>query len=221
MEYLYILPVLLFSVIVHEISHGWLALRLGDPTARDAGRLTFNPISHLDLFGSIILPAILVFTGSSFFLAWAKPVPVNPANLRNPRRDDVLVSAVGPFSNLVVGLGCAIMFVLSIHILGAPDPQNISVGRYAADTVLNMFYIGIPVNIALALFNLLPIPPLDGSHILASILPGRLSMMYRQVGFAGILILVVVMRLEPVRIAFGAAQSALMIPYNFLIQILT
>jgi Zn-dependent protease len=102
LDTLYILPVLLFSIVVHEVAHGWMALRLGDTTARDLGRLTLNPIPHIDPIGSVLVPLISLFSTGSVFIAWAKPVPVNPMMFRNPRRDDILVSTVGPFSNLIV-----------------------------------------------------------------------------------------------------------------------
>ena len=220
MENLHIIPVLLFSVIVHEVAHGWMALRLGDPTARDEGRITFNPIPHIDPVGSVLLPAILVMTGASFFLAWAKPVPVNPANFKNPRRDDILVSAIGPISNLVVALVCALGFVLVYHLVQGGDHDPATVSGYAAEVALNMLSVGIPLNIVLALFNLIPVPPLDGSHVLASLLPKRLADAYRQVGFFGILVLLVAMRWEPFQAAFSMVRSWLQLPYDLLIQFL-
>src|SRR5258706_8774930 len=106
LEQLYILPVLLFSVVIHEISHGWMALRLGDTTARDLGRLTLNPIPHIDPVGSVLVPLLSLIAAGRVFIAWAKPVPVNPLNFSNYRRDDILVSVVGPFSNIVMALVC-------------------------------------------------------------------------------------------------------------------
>src|SRR5512142_2105649 len=111
LEQLDVLPILLFSVIVHEIAHGWMALKLGDPTARDMGRLTLNPIPHIDPVGSMLVPLISFFAAGTVFIAWAKPVPVNPLYFRNLRRDGILVSVVGPASNLLLALFCAIMFV--------------------------------------------------------------------------------------------------------------
>jgi Zn-dependent protease len=207
-------------VIVHEVAHGWMALRLGDPTARDQGRITFNPIPHIDPVGSILLPAILVITGSSFFLAWAKPVPVNPAYFRNPRRDDILVSAIGPISNLVVAFFCAVGFALLYRVAQASEVDGSSMSGYAIEVALNMLSVGVPLNIVLALFNLIPVPPLDGSHVLASLLPQRLADGYRQIGFFGILVLLLAMRWEPFQIAFSAARAWLEAPYDLLIRLL-
>ena len=111
-EQLFIIPILLFSVVIHEMAHGWMALRLGDTTARDAGRLTLNPIPHIDLFGSILVPLFSILAAGRVFIAWAKPVPVNPWNFRNLRRDDMLVSIVGPVSNLCLALACSVMVIL-------------------------------------------------------------------------------------------------------------
>jgi Zn-dependent protease len=219
-ENLHIIPILLFSVIVHEVSHGWMALRLGDTTARDAGRITFNPIPHIDPVGSVLLPAILIMTGASFFLAWAKPVPVNSANFQNPRRDDILVSAIGPFSNLVVAFFCAVGFAAVYHLVQAGDHDGTTMTGYAAEVVLNMLSVGVPINIVLALFNLIPVPPLDGSHILASLLPDRWAAAYRQVGFAGILVLLLAMRWEPFQMVFSAARAWLQAPFDLLIRLL-
>ena len=108
---LYILPILLFSVIIHEISHGYAALKLGDPTARDSGRLTLNPIPHIDLMGSIIIPLFSLLTVGQVLIAWAKPVPVNPMNFSDYKRDEVIVSAVGPLSNLALALLCSLITI--------------------------------------------------------------------------------------------------------------
>ena len=205
-------------MIVHEVAHGWMALRLGDPTARDKGRITFNPIPHIDPVGSILLPAILVMTGATFFLAWAKPVPVNSANFKNPRRDDILVSAIGPISNLVVALFCVLVFAAVYHVVQTGDHDGTTMIGYAAEVALNMLSVGVPLNIVLALFNLIPVPPLDGSHILASLLPDRLAAAYRQIGFMGILVLLVAMRWEPFRIAFSSAREWLQAPFDLLIR---
>jgi len=215
---LYILPILLFSVIVHELSHGWMALRLGDTTARDAGRLTLNPVPHIDLIGSIIVPLIAVASGSGIFIAWAKPVPVNPANFRNIRRDDILVAAVGPFSNLVMALVCTVMFIV-VRSLSAVVPGEGGLGDWVTLFLLRMFFGGIGVNIMLALFNMLPIPPLDGSHIAASLLPERFGTMFRRIGFFGIFALLLLMQFEPFVRGFSATIYTLMYPFEYLINL--
>jgi len=154
MEYLPLVPILLFSVIIHEISHGWMALRLGDPTARDLGRLTLNPIPHIDPVGSILVPAISIISAGTVFIAWAKPVPVNPLNFRNVRRDDILVSVIGPFSNLAIALVCALLYVLTETTLGPINAMPEGTEREAVLFILKMFSFGISMNIFLAVFNL-------------------------------------------------------------------
>jgi len=215
---LYIFPILLFSIIIHEIAHGWMALQLGDPTARDMGRLTLNPIPHIDPIGSIIVPLISFLAAGTVFIAWAKPVPVNPGNFRNIRRDDILVSVVGPASNLVVALFCVIMFILTRHVTGSTDTLSAGIGQDAASYFGNMFYAGIPLNIFLAVFNLIPVPPLDGSHVVASLLPQTIADRYRQIGFAGILLIIVMMRLAPVWHAVAATVHFVLVPYMAIIN---
>jgi Zn-dependent protease len=146
--------ILLFSVIFHEVAHGLMAYRLGDPTAKFAGRLTLNPIPHIDLFGSIILPALLYYSGLPIFGA-AKPVPVNYANLKDVRSGMILVSIVGPLTNLMLAVVAALVY------RAAPE---------LSDMGADMLIQTIQINIVLALFNMIPIPPLDGSKIVAGIL---------------------------------------------------
>ena len=168
--------VLLFSIIIHEIAHGYVALLNGDPTARMLGRITLNPIPHIDPVGSILLPLLLLISQSSFLIGWAKPVPVNPLNFRNYRWGEFAVSAAGPVSNLVL----AAIFSMVLR-LGLENPGLTQLALY-----------GVSINIILALFNLIPIPPLDGSHILALVLPRELARLYsylEPVGFILILVL--------------------------------
>jgi len=168
--------VLLFSIIIHEIAHGYVALLNGDATARMLGRITLNPIPHIDPVGSILLPLLLLISQSSFLIGWAKPVPVNPLNFRNYRWGEFAVSAAGPVSNLAL----AAIFSVLLR-LGLENPG-----------LTQMAYYGVSINIILALFNLIPIPPLDGSHILALMLPRELARLYsylQPVGFFLILIL--------------------------------
>jgi Zn-dependent protease len=161
--------ILIMSVVIHEVAHGYSAYLLGDDTAHRSGRLTLNPIKHLDLFGSIILPLLLIILKAGFVIGWAKPVPYNPNNLRNGKVGNMIVSFAGIAANLLV----AVVFGLFIRfgpMLGLP--------LYTADLVINPFYkistIIVLVNLVLALFNLIPIPPLDGSKVLFSLLPARL-----------------------------------------------
>lgn len=155
--------VLVFSVILHEVAHGYVADWLGDPTARYSGRLTLNPISHIDPVGSIFLPGILALTNSPFMIGWAKPVPYNPYNLKNQRWGEAMVAFAGPLTNICL----ALLGGLVIR-LGA-DGQIASVASLV-----------ILTNLVLAIYNLIPIPPLDGSKVLASILPYPLANAYRQ-----------------------------------------
>ncbi|MBI5464196.1 MAG: site-2 protease family protein [Ignavibacteriales bacterium] len=220
MEHLYVLPVLLFSVVVHEVAHGWMAFLLGDPTARDMGRLTLNPIPHIDPVGSVIVPLVSFFSAGSVFIAWAKPVPVNPMNFSRARRNDIFVSAVGPLSNLLLALVCAVGFVAAEKIFGREAVEEGAVG-YIGSFLVHMFAAGVTLNIFLAIFNLIPIPPLDGSHILSSLLPRDIGERYRQVGFAGIFILLVLMRIDVVRHAIVAVVITVKAPYVWLISFLS
>ncbi len=168
--------VFLFAVIVHEVAHGYVALLNGDPTARIMGRITLNPGPHIDPVGSILIPGLLLLSHSGILFGWAKPVPVNPLNFRNYRWGEITVSAAGPLSNLAL----AVFFAYLLKL----DLGNVGVVKMAA--------FGVSINIFLALFNLIPIPPLDGSHIVSMLLPPELRRLYSyldQVGFILILIL--------------------------------
>lgn len=158
------LAVLLFSVMIHEVSHGAVALKLGDPTAKNAGRLTLNPLKHLDAFGSLLLPiSLFIISGGTFVLGWAKPVPYNPANLKNPKAGAGMIAAVGPLSNFLV----AAVFGLILRLI-FPLAANGFIGSLVL--LLNTI---VATNVILAVFNLVPLPPLDGSNILFAILPPR------------------------------------------------
>ncbi|MBI4429695.1 MAG: site-2 protease family protein [Ignavibacteriales bacterium] len=221
MENLYVLPILLFSIVIHEISHGWMALRLGDPTARDLGRLTLNPIPHIDPVGSVLVPLMSYIAAGTVFIAWAKPVPVNPMNFSNYRRDDILVSVVGPVSNLLIALACSILYVLFAKFTGNLEGENIGMLQYSSTFFTKMFSYGIAMNIYLAVFNLIPVPPLDGSHVVSSLLPPQVGERYRQIGFAGILIIILLMRLQPVRDAVVSTVQFILVPYVLLINSLS
>lgn len=155
---IFYIAVLVMSVVIHEVSHGFMAEYFGDKTARYAGRLTLNPIKHLDFFGSIILPAVLVLSSAPFLIGWAKPVPYNPDNLSNRRWGEMWVAAAGVISNLFIATLFGILIRLS-HGLNLPE------GFYFITTII------VLTNLALAIFNLIPIPPLDGSKILFAFLP--------------------------------------------------
>jgi Zn-dependent protease len=212
------LPILLFSIVVHEVAHGWMALRLGDSTARDSGRLTLNPIPHIDPIGSIAIPLLSFISAGSVFIAWAKPVPINPANFRNFRRDDILVSLIGPFSNLVVAFCCAVLYVLSQRFFGPLQLIENNLQRDIAAFLIHMFAAGITLNIFLAVFNLIPVPPLDGSHVLSSLLPAEIGERYRQIGFFGILLVIMLMRLDPFRNFIFTVVTTVRIPYEIFVN---
>jgi len=176
------LIVFIFSVIIHEVSHGAMALKLGDTTAKDMGRLTLNPLKHLDLFGSFLLPIMLYFlTNGAFVFGWAKPVPYDPTRLKNPLRSAGLIAAAGPGSNLVV----AFVFGMLIRLL---DFAGLSIGPLS-----DLLSFIVFVNILLAIFNLLPLPPLDGSKVLFAVLPYRyyaLRAFLQRYGFVLLLLLI-------------------------------
>lgn len=174
--------ILLFSVIVHEVMHGLVALKFGDQTAQKMGRLTLNPIPHIELFGTILLPALLIFTGSPILFGWAKPVPVNPLNFSNIRKGELFVSAAGVLANF----GLAILAALLYHFLNAlPFVFPALIGGLLRYTMI--------INLVLGTFNLFPIPPLDGSKVLLSQLPYNLARSYQRLEPYGILILLIFM----------------------------
>lgn len=165
---------LVFAVVIHEFAHGYAAYLLGDPTAKRAHRLTLNPIAHLDLFGSVILPLVLVFTGSPVLLGWAKPVPFNPAYFRDPRQGVMIVGAAGPLTNFLAALASAVLFRL-----GGP----------MAPLIAHFLVFFCATNLILGVFNLIPIPPLDGSRILLGILPADLVPAYLRMEPFGFIII--------------------------------
>lgn len=192
MDVILIIAVLIFSIVVHEVAHAWQARREGDHTAEELGRITLNPLPHLDLMGSVIVPALLYYSGSGFLFGWAKPVPVNPANYREHVAGDIRVSLAGIVSNI----GLAVLSTLLMAVLVKVGSVFGPVGR-ALDPVLTALEYGIFINLILAFFNLLPIPPLDGSHVLAHLLPPHLAVKYRQFGQWGILALIALMYVVP------------------------
>lgn len=193
----YVVPILIFSVVIHEMAHGWVALKCGDTTARDLGRLTLNPVPHIDLWGSILIPLISILTTGRVLIAWAKPVPVDPRNFSHFKRDDSLVTAAGPLSNLIIAFLCVMCFAGFYHFSHLFQMER---GSFASEFfiyLLRMFSAGIFLNISLAVFNLLPVPPLDGSHLIANLMPGELGFRFRQIGFMGIFIVFILFYYVP------------------------
>jgi Zn-dependent protease len=173
------LPVLLFSIIVHEVAHGWVALQLGDPTAKYLGRLTLHPVSHIDPVMSLLVPAMCIMSGAPIF-GGAKPVPVNPNNFRHPSRDMAIVALAGPASNLILAFAA-----------GFSLKHFISYGSFSYELLSYAFVI----NVVLAAFNLLPIPPLDGSRVVAHFLKGEMAMRFRALDRYGMLLILGVIML--------------------------
>ncbi len=178
-----ILPIL-FAIVVHEVSHGWVAKKFGDNTAYMLGRLTLNPFKHIDPVGTILVP-LLMLIFFKFAFGWAKPVPVDWRNLHNPRRDMVFVAAAGPFSNLLMAIGWGLI----IH-LAALLPNSILVIK---EPLIYMGAIGIFANVILMVFNLVPLPPLDGGRVAVGLLPPRLSYMLSQLEPYGLIIIVLLL----------------------------
>jgi Zn-dependent protease len=183
---LFVAPVLLFSVIAHEYAHGYAALKQGDPTAKSLGRLTWNPAKHIDPYMTVILPLVmLAASNGQIALGGAKPVPVDPRNYRNYKRGDIIVSLAGVFTNFLIALACTLLIAI-VGLMGRVVPPIAS----TLGIVQAMLVIGISVNMVLIAFNLIPIPPLDGSHVMKYLLPRPLAVRYQQLGSVGLLILI-------------------------------
>lgn len=181
--------VLIFSAVIHEFAHGWMANHLGDPTAKYMGRLTLNPIPHIDLLGSIAIPLMLILSNAGIIIGWAKPVPYNPYNLKDQKNGPALVGAAGPASNLFL----ALFFGIIVRIMSAEE---------MFPNFMPLFEIIVYINILLAVFNLIPIPPLDGSKLLFSFLPYSMHKLQETIERNGLLFLLlfIMFGLEIVRI---------------------
>ncbi len=179
---IWMLPVV-FGITVHEVAHGWMALRLGDRTAQMLGRLTLNPIRHIDPVGTILVPAVLLMLGG-FVFGWAKPVPVTWENLRRPQRDMALVALAGPLANVLMAVIWLIVLLSGIALQDSASTQAFARG------MVYMATAGILINTVLMVLNLLPVPPLDGSRVVAALLPRRLRAGYSRIEPFGLLILV-------------------------------
>ena len=208
-QFLLALPVLVISMVAHEYAHGYAALRQGDNTAKLLGRLTFNPIKHIDPWMSLLLPAMLWFgSGGQFLFGGAKPVPVNPRNYRHYRRGDIIVSLAGIATNLVL----VVVFValtVGIGIVG----QGATAGRGVLAALQGIMFLGVWFNLLIANFNLITIPPLDGSHVLYHLLPPEIGSKYREVSRHGILILLAML------LFFRQALTILLLPAIYLLDL--
>lgn len=173
---IFLIVVLLFSIIIHEYAHGWVAYKLGDPTPKLSGRLTLNPLAHIDIFGTIMLPILLLLISrGSFAFGYAKPVPINPYNFKNPKKEIMWVGLAGPLSNLILAAIFAILIKLNFP---RPFPYDI-------------FIWGLLINLILMIFNILPIPPLDGSRIVTSFLPHKYAYQYLKLEMIGFVLIVI------------------------------
>ncbi|RLA19501.1 MAG: site-2 protease family protein [Gammaproteobacteria bacterium] len=176
----WVLPVL-FAITVHEVAHGWVAKQYGDRTAEMLGRLTLNPLKHIDPIGTILVPGVLLLMGG-FVFGWAKPVPINPRNLRSPKRDMAIVAVAGPIANLLMALFWALIIRIGTLFVGGQEMIGLP--------LIYMGSAGISINIFLMMLNLLPIPPLDGGRVLAGFLPGPLAYKLNRLEPYGFMILI-------------------------------
>ena len=195
--------VLLISLTIHEAAHAWTADKLGDPTARMLGRVSLNPLVHIDWIGTVLLP-LLALVSRLPLIGWAKPVPVAMRNLRNPRRDFMLVAAAGPISNLLQA------FVAALGVRAVQSSLNIANGPGLIDGVLTL---AVEINLLLAFFNLIPVPPLDGGNVMLGLLPPRLAATYSQLRNYGFLVLYALL-------LTGLASALIMPPTQFFLRVL-
>jgi Zn-dependent protease len=177
---------LIFAITLHEVAHGWVASWYGDQTARLLGRLSLNPIRHIDPIGTVILPLFFILMNSNFIFGWAKPVPVDARNMKNPRRSMAIVSLAGPIANLLMAIGWGLLGRLSTYLIAHSDTWF--------GTPLNyMSQYGVLINVMLAALNCIPIPPLDGGHFLSNVLPPKIAYRYNQLEPYGFVILIVLL----------------------------
>ena len=202
-----LIPCLVIAIVFHEVAHGWMALSLGDPTAKNARRLTLNPIRHVDPVGTLLVPGALALVGGPIF-GWAKPVPVRKNRLNNPRFGMMAVAAAGPGTNFILAFVGAV--ALGLMVATIPDGGDI------AQTFAQGLNYFILINIFLALFNLLPIPPFDGSHILEGLLPKRAARAYDKLRPVGMLLLVGLIALTWIAPDLGVVENVILPPVEWL-----
>ena len=184
MDFLSLLPVLILSIVVHEVAHAWVALREGDDTAQKLGRITLNPISHMDLMGSFLVPVLLFFMANGMIFGWAKPVPIDPRKFKHYKSGDIKVSLAGIVSNLILAVGFTLMAMVLVKVQATSGGGGALLGF-----LIRTARFGIFINLILAVFNLIPIPPLDGSHVMYHLLPQQWGARYREAGRYGMLLL--------------------------------
>ena len=185
------LPILI-AITFHEVSHGYVAYKLGDPTAKFVGRLTLNPLAHIDPFGTVLLPLmLLVLTNGQFVFGYAKPVPINPMNFKNPRKGMAISAAAGPVTNLLLATASMIILNLILKPLSLVFPESIN--GMVLNPLIMIFTASVVVNVVLAVFNMIPIPPLDGGRVLTGLLPSKHAMTFSKIepfGFIIVLVLI-------------------------------
>jgi Zn-dependent protease len=207
--------VLLFAICVHESAHAWMANRLGDPTAKMLGRVSLNPLVHIDPFGTILLPLIMIALHMPPF-GWAKPTPVDKRNFKNPVRDDILTAVAGPISNLLTAFISVIVIAIVVRVSNAGIVPNIG-NADLASPILDLFLRAIEINVLLAVFNLIPLPPLDGSHVIRHFLSYNALRIYDRVGYVGLMVVIFILPrigfnllgilMAPFKLFFGALLS--------------
>ena len=204
-------PPVLFAITLHEVAHGWVARRFGDPTAEMLGRLTVNPLKHIDPIGTIIVPVLLLVLHTGFLFGWAKPVPISPRNFKNPRRDMAIVAAAGPLSNLVMGIIWAL--VIRLGALLYPTLHWI-------EPLIYMGLAGVLINVALMIFNLIPLPPLDGGRVLVGLLPRAAANVVDRIepyGFYIIILLMIIGAFNVILVPAISWVSQFLLPNGFLL----
>jgi Zn-dependent protease len=183
--------VLLFAICVHESAHAWMANRLGDPTAKMLGRVSLNPLVHIDPFGTILMPLILIVLGYPPF-GWAKPTPVDTRNFKNPVKDDIMTAVAGPVSNFLTAFLSIIALAILFHGSNAgivPSFKNADV----ASPLATLFYFAMSINVVLAVFNLIPLPPLDGSHVIRHFLSYNALRVYDRIGYGALVVIMFIL----------------------------
>ncbi len=178
--------VLLFAICVHESAHAWMANRLGDPTAKMLGRVSLNPLVHIDPFGTIIMPLILIVLGFPPF-GWAKPTPVDPRNFKNQVKDDILTAVAGPVSNFITAFVAIVILAIIVHGSAAGIGSHMR-AETTAEALATLFYDAMWINVILAVFNLIPLPPLDGSHVIRHFLSYNALRVYDRFGYGALIV---------------------------------